>query len=102
MDTPGEVVLGAFPAADVEYGGDHLGDLPVRGYRSLLDPLADGLDIRLETPVVSIRVGRDGVQVTGAAGATENAGHVVVTVPLGVLQARRSWSPPSYAGSRYA
>ena len=92
---PEHVALGAFPAGSDEYEGDWLGDLPVGGYRRLLEPLAKGLDIRTSTPVTAIRVSRQGVEVTDAAGGTERASHVLVTVPVGVLQAEMiTFDPP--------
>ena len=92
---PEHVTLGAFPAGRDEYEGDWLGDLPVGGYRRLLEPLAAGLDIRSSTPVTAIRVSGQGVEVTDASGGTERASHVLVTVPVGVLQAETiAFDPP--------
>ena len=92
---PEQVALGAFPAGSDEYEGDWLGDLPVGGYRRLLEPLAAGLDIRCSTPVAAIRVTGQGVEVTDTAGGTERASHVLVTVPVGVLQAETiAFDPP--------
>ena len=75
-------------AGYVDHGG---GNVALRGgYRALVDHLARGLDIRVNEPVVEIAHGADGVTVTTGAGrhrADQVADQVVVTVPLGVLQA---------------
>jgi monoamine oxidase len=71
---------------EVEYGGDFFGDLPVGGYRRVVDVLAAGVDVRLGTAAVGVEVTRDGVHVDCADGSAEIGSHVVVTVPLGVLK----------------
>ena len=71
---------------EVEYDGDLFGDLPRDGYRSLLQPLADGLDIRHGSIVDTITATDAVVQIALADGGVEQASHVVVTVPLGVLK----------------
>ncbi len=63
-------------------GGDHV---PARGFGAFVDRLAEGLDIRLSEPVRRIAHGEDGVSVT-TTGGEYAASHVIVTVPLGVLQ----------------
>ena len=55
------------------------------GYGSILDGLAEGLDIRLKTPVCQIDYGAAVVKVQTSDGDFE-ADAVVVTVPLGVLK----------------
>ncbi len=67
------------------YGDDD--HLIVGGYRSLLAPLAEGLDVRLATPIVRVAHDAAAVQVETAAGEVFTADRVIVTVPLGVLQA---------------
>jgi monoamine oxidase len=57
------------------------------GYRALLDPIAGGLDVRLERPVTAIATDGDTVAVTTAGGETLRADRAVVTLPLGVLKA---------------
>ena len=90
-----EMTLGGFPGATLGYGGDYLGAHPIGGYRALLEPLARGLDLRLDTPVLSIAATRDSVAVTTAHGATLVASHVVVSVPVAVLAAGVvAFSPP--------
>lgn len=54
------------------------------GYRTLVDRLAERLDIRLETPVVAIEEMPDRVVVSTTSGS-ERTDMVVVTVPLGVV-----------------
>ena len=56
------------------------------GYQQLTTRLADGLDIRLNTLVKAIRYEDDGVTIDTADG-THRGSHVVVTAPIGVLQA---------------
>ena len=64
------------------------------GYREMINRLADGLDIRLESPVQKISYDRHGVTVETERERFEGS-HVIVTVPLGVLKANRiSFDPP--------
>ncbi len=71
---------------EIDYGGDYFGDLPDAGYRSLVDAMAGGLDLRLGAEVDEIATDATGVRVRSADGMAEDASHVVVTVPLGVLK----------------
>lgn len=64
-------------------GGDAV---PATSYRPIVDHLADGLDIRMGHPVSVVRSEADGVRVVTDGGEFVGA-TVVVTVPLGVLQA---------------
>ena len=67
----------AFAGADVILPG---------GYDQILPPLADGLDIRLNTRVTRIaHGGADGVRVD-AGGSVVAADYAVCTLPLGVLK----------------
>ena len=59
--------------------------LPVVGYGRLIQALAAGLDIRLQTPVQAIAHTPQGVTVHTANG-TFQADVIIVTVPLGVLR----------------
>ena len=80
---------------EFEYEGGFFGDLPSGGYRSLVQAMADGADVRLNFDVAEIAVETDGVRVRSTAGPAEDGSHVVVTVPLGVLKDRRpQFSPP--------
>jgi hypothetical protein len=58
---------------EIEYGGDYFGDVPLGGYRQLVEAMSIGVDVRL------------GMDVTDD-GRAEDGSHVVVTVPLGVLK----------------
>jgi polyamine oxidase len=69
-----------------EYGGGYFGDLPEGGYRSVIEALAGGLDVRTGFQVSAIDVAADHVTVRSADGQAEQGSHVVVTVPLGVLK----------------
>lgn len=69
-------------------GGEFPGGcwFPVGGYQSLTAALAAGLDVRTSAEVTAIRYADDGVRVETPS-ETFPASHVVVTAPLGVLQA---------------
>ncbi len=69
-----------------EFEGSDLGELPRGGYRSVVDALAPGLDIRLDTEVTSVGIERSGVLVECSDGSVHAGSHAVVTVPLGVLK----------------
>lgn len=56
------------------------------GYGQIIDHLARGLAISLNSVVSRISTRPDGVRLTLAGGETVAADHVVVTVPLGVLK----------------
>ncbi len=76
---------------DAGFAGDNV--LFPAGYDWLPTALAEGLDIRLGTPVDSIAYAADGVLVT-AGDAIYRADCAVVTVPLGVLKANHiTFSP---------
>ncbi|GIH81244.1 amine oxidase [Planobispora longispora] len=80
--------LGLGNAAEFLSGGA-MGDrdrFPRGGYGPLVEALAAGLDIRTGTPVRRIRQRADGVTVVHDHGELQ-AGHVLITVPLGVLKA---------------
>jgi polyamine oxidase len=71
---------------EVEFDGGYFGDVPEGGYRSLVEAMATGVDVRLGVEVADVVIAGDGVVVVGVDGAAENGSHVVVTVPLGVLK----------------
>jgi hypothetical protein len=71
---------------EMEYGGHYFGDVPVGGYRRLVDAMAAGVDLRLGVDVTEIACSASGVRVRSADGTSEEGSHVVVTVPLGVLK----------------
>ena len=88
----GAMVIGGPPdqislAGAAEYAEGSGGNLvPGGGYRKLVERLSEGLDVRLETPVATIEHGGSGVLVHSEQ-ETFEGDRVVVTVPLGVLQA---------------
>lgn len=83
----------------VDHGG---GNLVLRGgYRALVDHLADGLDVHLGEPVVAIEHGPGGCTVTTDRDSLV-ADHVVLTVPLTVLQQRRIRFAPAIAAHEAA
>uniref|UniRef100_A0A8C7BYS8 Lysine demethylase 1B n=1 Tax=Neovison vison TaxID=452646 RepID=A0A8C7BYS8_NEOVI len=67
-----------------QFAGDHTLLMP--GYSVIIEKLAEGLDIRLESPVQSIDYSGDEVQVTVTDGTGYTAQKVLVTVPLALLQ----------------
>ncbi len=86
---------------DEFYGEDD--HLIVGGYRSLLTPLAKGLDVRLESPVTRVTYDADAARVELAGGEVLSADRVIVTVPLGVLQAEAiAFEPALPAAKREA
>jgi len=56
------------------------------GYTTLMDALAEGLDVRLDTPVASVEWSDTGVVVSAGTERFE-AERVVITLPLAILQA---------------
>lgn len=71
----------------MEEGSEGDDVLVTGGYGALADADADGLDVRLAWPVVSVDLTAGSVEVGSAGGETIEADAVVVTVPLGVLKA---------------
>ena len=71
-----------------EYDDDYFGDLPRHGYRTVVDAMASGLDVRLGWPAARVELTDEGVSVSSDLGETEHGSHAVVAVPLGVLQER--------------
>ncbi|XP_023318975.1 lysine-specific histone demethylase 1A isoform X3 [Trichogramma pretiosum] len=87
---------------DFEFTGNHL---TVRnGYSCVPVALSEGLDIRLETAVRSVRYSTDGVEVytspANAVPSSETTCHkcdaVLVTLPLGVLKAEHPQSKVTF------
>lgn len=66
-------------------GGDHVLS---GGYGRLIERLAQGLDIRTRETVTTVEYNADGVSVK-TQNETYVASHVIVTVPLGVLKAKK-------------
>ena len=71
------------------------------GYDAYYTRLADGLDIRLNTPVAEI-AWSDNARVTTETGESHSADAAVVTLPLGVLQAGRVKFTPSLPAIKQA
>jgi hypothetical protein len=80
---PDRLSLAANGVYELHGGGNAVID---GGYRRLIDHLGGGLDIRLDDPAVAIEHGPEGA-VLSTAHTSYRADRVVVTVPLGVLQA---------------
>ena len=79
-------VFGGFGGAHCMVGG---------GYGQITARLAEGLDIRLSTPVADVRHDADGVVVETKDGEKIEGASVIVTVPLGCLKAGDvTFSPP--------
>jgi polyamine oxidase len=85
-----------------DYEGNLFGDLPDGGYGSLVDALAAGLDVRLGVEVAEVVQSESGATVRSSDGATEDASHVVVTVPLGVLKRGTPAFTPALPAERLA
>lgn len=73
---------------DGDGGGDGGGgdNFPNGSYRTLINSLARGVDVRLNATVSRIEYDQSGVTIETSAG-TERGSHAVVTLPLGVLKA---------------
>jgi len=74
----------------------------VGGYRSLLTPLQEGLDVRLATPVTRVAYDAGEVRVETAGGEVFTADRAIVTVPLGVLQAGSITFAPALPAAKVA
>jgi polyamine oxidase len=84
------------------YGGSEDGDFPIGGYRTLVEAMAQGLDVRLGETVTGVAYDSGGVEVT-TEHAIHNGSHVIVSVPLGVLKAGDvAFSPSLPAGKLLA
>nr|KAF6382339.1 lysine demethylase 1B [Pipistrellus kuhlii] len=67
-----------------QFAGDHT--LLTPGYSVIIEKLAEGLDIRLKSPVQKVDYSGDEVQVTTTDGTAYTAQKALVTVPLALLQ----------------
>lgn len=72
---------------DTDFAGEDA--LVVGGLEGLLRAFAKGVDVRLGNVVEEVEWGREGVRVVVEGGKCYKAESVVVTIPLGVLQARK-------------
>jgi polyamine oxidase len=71
---------------EFEYEGHYFGDVPVGGYRRLVEAMATGVDLRLGADVAEVACSASGVRVRSGDGTSEEGSHAVVAVPLGVLK----------------
>ncbi|XP_053323020.1 lysine-specific histone demethylase 2 [Spea bombifrons] len=67
-----------------QFAGDHT--MLTDGYSTIMENLAEGLDICLKSPVISVDYTNQDIQVTVADGKTFSAQKVLVTIPLALLQ----------------
>ena len=75
------------------FGGAHC--MVGEGYSTIMTRLAEGLDIRMDTPVTEINHDDDGVRVRTKDGQEIEGCAVVVTIPLGCLKAGDvAFNPP--------
>lgn len=79
---PDELAIAALDEGDELLGGDAL---LVGGYITLVDTLADGLDVRLGWQVAEIVYDESTVIVRSTTGAELRATAAVITLPVGVL-----------------
>lgn len=80
--------IGAHGIQEQSFAGDGEGNFRVtEGYSRLLEGVASGLHIAYNTPVDHIRWSTQGCHVETINGDTYTADRVIVTLPLGVLQA---------------
>uniref|UniRef100_K7G358 [histone-H3]-N(6),N(6)-dimethyl-L-lysine(4) FAD-dependent demethylase n=1 Tax=Pelodiscus sinensis TaxID=13735 RepID=K7G358_PELSI len=76
-----------------QFAGDHT--LLIPGYSTIIEKLAEGIDIHLKLPVHTIDYSGEEVQVTTADGTMWTAQKVLVTVPLALLQKNAiQFNPP--------
>ncbi|XP_061112214.1 lysine-specific histone demethylase 2 isoform X2 [Conger conger] len=76
-----------------QFSGDHT--MLIQGYSTVLNKLAEGLDIHLNTPVKAIDYSGELVKVTSSNGSQWTAQKVLVTVPLALLQKNKlQFVPP--------
>ncbi len=80
----GDLSVDSIDEGEEYAGGD---EIVPGGFRQLLTPLLSGFEVRTATPVTSVAHDASGVVVTTATGEAIAADRVLVTVPLGVLQA---------------
>ncbi len=80
--------LGVYGLAELNYEGDGESDFRVAdGYTRLMDNLAQGLTLRLNTPVTRVDWDETGVDVYTESGEMFSADKVIITLPLAILQA---------------
>lgn len=72
----------------------------LNGYARLIEHVAQGLDIRLGVEIQCIDWSEPVVRVVAADGTTYSADHVIITLPLGVLQAGRVQFVPALPAAK--
>jgi len=80
------------------FGGIDL--LLVDGYGKIVDHLAQGIDIQLNTPIQTIRWGNDTATIIDQNGESYPADYVIVTLPLGVLKSNTVSFQPSLPAAK--
>lgn len=87
-------IAGLAKAYETETDGN--GDFRIEnGYSSIWNVVAEGLDIRLNTPVASIDWSGNTTVINTSAGTTFETERIVITLPLGVLQSGKvKFTPP--------
>lgn len=80
--------IGTHGIQEQSFAGDGEGNFRVaKGYSYLLERLASGIPIRYGTPVDHIRWSNQGCRLESTNGDNYTADRVIVTLPLGILQA---------------
>ncbi|MEM7138552.1 MAG: NAD(P)/FAD-dependent oxidoreductase [Myxococcota bacterium] len=100
----GDLSLISYIGGGDDDGGAGIGDgggdnFPSGSYRTLIDALARGVDVRLNSIVSRIEHDPSGVTVETSNG-TERGSHAVVTLPLGVLKAGAVEFSPALPGDK--
>jgi monoamine oxidase len=82
---PGEIGAPEFGEPTFDGDGQRLMYRVVEGYSTLMRHMAEGIDVRLSTPVRRLEWSRDGVRALTDDGSHE-AKRAIITLPLAVLQ----------------
>jgi monoamine oxidase len=100
--TPGTLSIAEL-AHDLRHSDAGEGDFHILGgYDQVLATIAEGLDIRLETPATAVRWSAEGVEID-TPGGSYSAQAAVVTLPLALLKAGAvPFDPPLPAAKRRA
>lgn len=95
LEFGGAADAGSLAAFDQDEGFDGDDGIIQGGYAQLVGEVADGTSIRLNSPVTRVSADGTGVTLTLAGGETVGGSAVIVTAPLGVLQAGAiTFDPP--------
>ena len=100
LEFGGEAASASLAALDQDegFGGDE--GLVQGGYAELVGAVAEGTEIRLSSPVDRVTADETGVTLTLAGGETVRGSAVIVTAPLGVLQAGAIGFEPPLVGDQ--